>query len=76
MPAKDRLGHDAEQCHSSRGMWRASAPMSAQSDQVKRGQVEYGELVAQHEDPGFLCDRVHPVDMDRCKDAADEAVED
>jgi hypothetical protein len=47
-------------------------------DPIARGDgdlaLKHGELVLKHEDLGVFGHPVHPVDADRFKDAADEAV--
>ena len=71
MPAKDCLGRDEEGCPP---LTRDEASEGTDERSVRPGKagtadlaLEYGELVAQHEDLRFLRHRVHPVDANRFK---------
>jgi hypothetical protein len=79
MPANDRLRSDQEACPpSTRNEPRENTDdCSIRPGKAGTGRLapEHGQLMAQHQDLCVLGHRVHPVNVDRIEDAADESVE-
>lgn len=73
------LGVTRNDDHRSRSTNPASSAISARSNQVKPGTndltTKNGELVAQQQDLGLLCQPVHPADTGEFEGAAEAAVD-